>query len=228
MLLAPVVWLLELFAPGPRHNTRPGGPSAAAVRDPIRDADRRKTVEKALRVPHFEIGLRYAVAANRRPVHQTNATAQPADRRLHRARAHGRGGRRHLHRPQPVAPNADETPGRDARRSPAAARVPDLGSRTRRPRRSTARPRRGRPGPGPGQSDAPPVAGPRRWAKREDPRPTPRSAATPSASRSPDARYHMHMVGATGVGKIHPAARHDRRRTSKPDAAPSSSTRTAT
>ncbi|GAA1370299.1 type IV secretion system DNA-binding domain-containing protein [Catellatospora chokoriensis] len=63
-LVEPLLWLVEMIMPGParRTTTRPEQPRPAAP-DPVRDADARKAVEKAVAVPHLEIAVRYAVAA---------------------------------------------------------------------------------------------------------------------------------------------------------------------
>lgn len=65
LLIEPILWLLEVFIPGPSRN-RPHQTAAgrAEVRDPVATADARTVVDKAVRVPHFEIAVRYAVAAD--------------------------------------------------------------------------------------------------------------------------------------------------------------------
>ncbi|RZU76039.1 type IV secretion system coupling TraD/TrwB family protein [Micromonospora kangleipakensis] len=62
--VTPLLWLVELFNPP----ARPARPEARAIRrDPIADAHHRAAVVKAVNVPHFEIAVRYAVAADPRP-----------------------------------------------------------------------------------------------------------------------------------------------------------------
>ncbi len=66
LVIEPMLWLVDAFLPGPsRRTTRRGvtGRSEAAWRDPVREAQRRAVVDKAVAVPHFEIAIRYAVAA---------------------------------------------------------------------------------------------------------------------------------------------------------------------
>ena len=64
LAIEPILWLLEVFLPGPTR--RPTSPrtsaSRAEVRDPVADAHQHAVVDKAVRVPHFEIAIRYAVA----------------------------------------------------------------------------------------------------------------------------------------------------------------------
>ncbi|GAA0477487.1 hypothetical protein Aca07nite_72270 [Actinoplanes capillaceus] len=62
--IEPLLWLVDVFLPGP--SARPRGPAAAAKpeRDPVMNADARTVVDKAVRVPHFEIAVRFAVAAD--------------------------------------------------------------------------------------------------------------------------------------------------------------------
>ncbi|MBB5874615.1 energy-coupling factor transporter ATP-binding protein EcfA2 [Allocatelliglobosispora scoriae] len=61
LVLRGLLGLVEVFLPGP---SRPAGPGPVR-RDPVRDAGQRTTVDKAVRVPHYEIAVRYAVAADR-------------------------------------------------------------------------------------------------------------------------------------------------------------------
>jgi hypothetical protein len=61
----PVLWLAEVFLPGPsrtRHTTITT--AVPVVRDPIADAARRTVVDKAVRVPHYEVAIRYATATH--------------------------------------------------------------------------------------------------------------------------------------------------------------------
>ena len=64
LAIEPLLWLLDAFTPGP---TRPRSPATAGrpvERDPVAGADARTVVDKAVRVPHFEIAVRYAVATD--------------------------------------------------------------------------------------------------------------------------------------------------------------------
>jgi hypothetical protein len=64
LAIEPLLWLLEAFLPSPSRRTPAGGTVArAGERDPVATADARTVVEKAVRVPHFEIAVRFAVAA---------------------------------------------------------------------------------------------------------------------------------------------------------------------
>jgi hypothetical protein len=74
--VAPVGWLLDAFTPGRPPRGR------APVGDPVADADRRTMLDKALRVPHYEVAVRYAVASD-------TDTSQPQRRRQVRARLAG-------------------------------------------------------------------------------------------------------------------------------------------
>ncbi|GGN94069.1 hypothetical protein GCM10010112_83020 [Actinoplanes lobatus] len=65
LAVEPVLWLLEAFLPGPVRRSTPTAVGRPVVRDPIGDAHRRAMVDKAVRVPHFEIGIRYAAATSR-------------------------------------------------------------------------------------------------------------------------------------------------------------------
>jgi hypothetical protein len=57
-----LVWLVDVMVPGPprRVPTRPA--TRTVPRDPVADARQRQVAEKTIRVPHFEIAIRYAVA----------------------------------------------------------------------------------------------------------------------------------------------------------------------
>lgn len=61
LAVEPLLWLLDVFTPSP---SRPPRASAGRVaeRDPVAAAEARTVVEKAVRVPHFEIAVRFAVA----------------------------------------------------------------------------------------------------------------------------------------------------------------------
>ncbi|MGR6318865.1 type IV secretion system DNA-binding domain-containing protein [Micromonospora soli] len=67
LAIEPLLWLLDVFTPGPSPRPRSsaqGTSVRAAERDPVARADARTVVDKAVRVPHFEIALRFAVAAD--------------------------------------------------------------------------------------------------------------------------------------------------------------------
>jgi hypothetical protein len=71
LAVEPVLWLVEAFLPGrpataARTRTTPSSRQvgAASARDPFLEGRRRVMVEKASSVPHFEVALRYAVAAH--------------------------------------------------------------------------------------------------------------------------------------------------------------------
>ncbi|WBB69185.1 DUF87 domain-containing protein [Micromonospora sp. WMMD812] len=65
LAIEPLLWLVDAFTPGA---SRPHTPSHAAARpaerDPVAAADARSIVDKAVRVPHYEIAVRFAVAAD--------------------------------------------------------------------------------------------------------------------------------------------------------------------
>jgi len=63
-LVQPVIWLTEVFLPGPGSRGRSGQPATARPevrRDPVEQVRLRAAGEKAARVPHYEIAVRYAV-----------------------------------------------------------------------------------------------------------------------------------------------------------------------
>ncbi|MEV7628823.1 type IV secretion system DNA-binding domain-containing protein [Actinoplanes sp. NPDC089786] len=64
LAIEPVLWLLEVFLPGPTRRTTTARTSGSRleVRDAVADAHQHAVVDKAVRVPHFEIAIRYAVA----------------------------------------------------------------------------------------------------------------------------------------------------------------------
>ena len=68
VLIEPILWLVEVFVPGPsRHRPASHTATRAVDRDPVATADARTVVEKAVKVPHFEIAIRYAVAMDPEP-----------------------------------------------------------------------------------------------------------------------------------------------------------------
>ncbi len=62
MAIEPILWLVEVFVPGPSRHRATHPVSRLEIRDPVATADARTMVEKALKVPHLEIAIRYAVA----------------------------------------------------------------------------------------------------------------------------------------------------------------------
>ncbi|MER7457330.1 type IV secretion system DNA-binding domain-containing protein [Micromonospora sp. NPDC126480] len=65
LAIEPLLWLLEVFTPGPSRPPRtPATVRRGAERDPVASAEARTVVDKAVRVPHFEIAVRFAVAAD--------------------------------------------------------------------------------------------------------------------------------------------------------------------
>jgi TraM recognition site of TraD and TraG/Type IV secretion-system coupling protein DNA-binding domain len=64
LAIEPILWVLEVFLPGPsRRRTAARGGYRPNGRDPVAEANQHAVVDKAVRVPHFEIAIRYAVAA---------------------------------------------------------------------------------------------------------------------------------------------------------------------
>ncbi|MBO4207182.1 type IV secretion system DNA-binding domain-containing protein [Micromonospora echinofusca] len=64
LAVEPVRWLVEVFASGPVRPRTPGYATRPAERDPVAAVDARAIVDKAVRVPHFEIAVRFVVAAD--------------------------------------------------------------------------------------------------------------------------------------------------------------------
>ncbi|WP_229070809.1 TraM recognition domain-containing protein [Actinoplanes sp. DH11] len=62
LLITPLLWLVEVLLPGPHR--RPAAPPARPTKDPVAEAQLRQITDKAVRVPHFEIAVRYAVAGS--------------------------------------------------------------------------------------------------------------------------------------------------------------------
>ncbi|MEV4708310.1 type IV secretion system DNA-binding domain-containing protein [Actinoplanes sp. NPDC049316] len=83
LAIEPLLWLLEVFLPGPsRTTTTARTVSRPEVRDPVAGAEARTVVEKAVRVPHFEIAIRFAVAAQADRTPPTPQRAEEVRRRL--------------------------------------------------------------------------------------------------------------------------------------------------
>ncbi|MFI6263256.1 type IV secretory system conjugative DNA transfer family protein [Micromonospora sp. NPDC051006] len=64
LAIEPLLWLLEVFTPGPPRSQARVKAARVTERDPVASADARTVVDKAVRVPHFEIAVRFAVAAD--------------------------------------------------------------------------------------------------------------------------------------------------------------------
>ena len=63
LAIEPILWVLEALLPGPsRRRPATRGGSWPEARDPVAEAHQHAVVDKAVRVPHFEIAIRYAVA----------------------------------------------------------------------------------------------------------------------------------------------------------------------
>ncbi|MCW3819801.1 type IV secretion system DNA-binding domain-containing protein [Micromonospora sp. DR5-3] len=64
LAIEPLLWLVDVFTPGSsRPRSQTNATARVAERDPVATADARTIVDKAVRVPHFEIAVRFAVAA---------------------------------------------------------------------------------------------------------------------------------------------------------------------
>ncbi|WP_431884066.1 type IV secretory system conjugative DNA transfer family protein [Micromonospora gifhornensis] len=66
-------WILDVFTPGSSRTHAPAATRRLVERDPVVGADARMVVDKAVRVPHVEVAVRYAVAADRTPGDETRA-----------------------------------------------------------------------------------------------------------------------------------------------------------
>ncbi|KOX06631.1 type VI secretion protein [Micromonospora sp. NRRL B-16802] len=65
LAIEPLLWFLDAFAPGASRPRTPGhAPVRPVERDPVATAEARTVVDKAVRVPHYEIAVRFAVAAD--------------------------------------------------------------------------------------------------------------------------------------------------------------------
>jgi hypothetical protein len=71
LLAGAVLAAVDLVSPGPSRRPSTQARPLSRVDDPVLTADRRMTVEKAVAVPHYEVAIRYAVAAD--------PATQPAD-----------------------------------------------------------------------------------------------------------------------------------------------------
>ncbi|MFC4071904.1 type IV secretory system conjugative DNA transfer family protein [Actinoplanes subglobosus] len=188
-LIEPLLWLVDALIPGPPRKT---AAPARPVRDPVADARQRQVVDKAIRVPHFEITIRYAVASTRPGDHTPARLAGLAHGFAAAAATYTRPNRlRHQPIRHPVAVLA----GRQLRRG-FLATVEELGVLAGLPQDLAV----------PGLDRA-----------RAKAMPAP--AAVPSGGRTikvlgraqvgghavglpvVDSRQHVHLIGKTGVGK---------------------------
>ncbi|MCM0673678.1 type IV secretion system DNA-binding domain-containing protein, partial [Micromonospora phytophila] len=64
LAIEPLLWFLAVFTPGSSRPRTPAPVVRPAQRDPVATADARTIVDKAVRVPHYEIAVRFAVAAD--------------------------------------------------------------------------------------------------------------------------------------------------------------------
>ncbi|MEU5943774.1 DUF87 domain-containing protein [Micromonospora sp. NPDC047548] len=202
LAIEPLLWLLDAFTPGPSRPRTPAYATAAraAERDPAATADARTIVDKAVRVPHFEIAVRFAVAADADKTAPDKLRATQVRSRLvglrhtiaSAAAAYtGPNRLRRMKMPQPVA----TITGRRLRRG-FLATVPELAALAALPQDLAV--------PGLDRARAKAVPAP---------------VQVPSGGRSvkvlgrsqighhsvglnvTDARQHVHVVGKTGVGK---------------------------
>ncbi|MFI7578290.1 type IV secretory system conjugative DNA transfer family protein [Micromonospora sp. NPDC049497] len=200
LAIEPLLWFLDVFTPGP---SRPRSPAYTtgrpAERDPVATAEARTVVDKAVRVPHFEIAVRFAVATDPdRPADKERA--RQVRRRLFdlghtiasaAATYTGPNRLRRMKMPQPVATIA----GRRLRRG-FLATVPELAALAALPQDLAV------PGLDRARAKAvpPPVQVPSggRGVKVLG-----RSQIGHHSVglRVTDARQHVHVVGKTGVGK---------------------------
>ncbi|MEU0150624.1 type IV secretory system conjugative DNA transfer family protein [Micromonospora fulviviridis] len=200
LLTEPLIWALDVFTPGSSRRTPARTPVRSGERDPVANADARTIVDKAIRVPHFEIAIRFAVAADAGKTPPDKARTKQIRERLvglghtiaSAAAAYtGPNRLRRMKMPQPVATIA----GRRLRRG-FLATVPELAAMAALPQDVAV--------PGLDRARAKAVPAP---------------VAVPSGGRGvkvlgrtqignhsvglnvTDARQHVHLVGKTGVGK---------------------------
>ncbi|MGC5332819.1 type IV secretory system conjugative DNA transfer family protein [Micromonospora sp. DT62] len=200
LALEPLLWILDVVT---SSSARPGGPATvgrAAERDPVANAEARTLVDKAVRVPHFEVAVRFAVATDpdktppdARRAKQTRERLVGLGHTIASAAATYTGPNRlrRMKMPQPVAALA----GRRLRRG-FLATVPELAAMAALPQDLAV--------PGLDRARAKAVPAP---------------VQVPSGGRGvkvlgrsqlghssvglkvTDARQHVHVVGKTGVGK---------------------------
>jgi hypothetical protein len=208
VLVEPVLWLVEVFLPGPPRRITTSERSSSlpsVVRDPVQEREARAVLDKTTSGgPLYEVAIRYAVTTNvgnrervrrrLRGLAHTVASAfaaHTAVNKLHRLRL-----------PNPATAVAGRRLGRGFLLAvdelkwlaalPTDLAVPGLDRARAKPVPApVAVPSGGR---GTRVLGVATVGG--------------HSVALPVA----DARQHIHLVGKTGTGKIHPAAQHDPRR----------------
>ncbi|MFE9695195.1 type IV secretory system conjugative DNA transfer family protein [Micromonospora sp. NPDC005806] len=199
LAVEPLLWLLDVFTPGSPRPRTPAYAARAVERDPVAGAEARTVVEKAVRVPHFEVAVRFAVAADADKTPGTQRAAQIRSRLVGlrhtiasaAATYTGPNRLRGMRMPRPVATLA----GRRLRRG-FLATVPELAALAALPQDLAV--------PGLNRARAKAVPAP---------------VQVPSGGRGvkvlgrsqighhsvglqvTDARQHVHMVGKTGVGK---------------------------
>ncbi|WP_435871459.1 type IV secretory system conjugative DNA transfer family protein [Micromonospora echinaurantiaca] len=199
LAIEPLVWFLDVFAPGPSQPRTRAAAQRVVERDPLAGADARTMVDKAVRVPHFQIAVRFAVAADEErtpdPLRAAQVRSRLAALRHSIASAAttytGPNRLRLMTMPQPVATIA----GRRLRRG-FLSTVPELAALAALPQDLAV--------PGLDRARAKAVPAP---------------VQVPSGGRGvkvlgrsqighhsigltvTDARQHVHVVGKTGVGK---------------------------
>ncbi|MFE9204281.1 type IV secretory system conjugative DNA transfer family protein [Micromonospora sp. NPDC007230] len=200
LAIEPLLWLLDVFTPGSSRPRTAATVGRAVERDPVATADARTIVDKAVRVPHFEIAVRFAVAADADKTPPDTLWARQIRGRLVELRHTiasaaaaytGPNRLRRMKMPQPVATLA----GRRLRRG-FLATVPELAALAALPQDLAV--------PGLDRARAKAVPAP---------------VQVPSGGRGvkvlgrsqighhsvglnvTDARQHVHVVGKTGVGK---------------------------
>ncbi|MFY1703041.1 type IV secretory system conjugative DNA transfer family protein [Micromonospora sp. WMMA1923] len=198
LVVEPLRWILDVFTPGSSRPRTPAPYQRGAERDPVATADARTVVEKAVRVPHFEIAVRFAVASDptrpgqgRSPQVRERLTGLAHTVASAAAAYTGPNRLRRMKMPQPVATLA----GRRLRRGFLAS-VPELAALAALPQDLAV--------PGLDRARAKAVPAP---------------VQVPSGGRGvkvlgrsqvgrhsvglrvTDARQHAHVVGKTGVGK---------------------------
>ncbi|MEU1841159.1 type IV secretory system conjugative DNA transfer family protein [Micromonospora chersina] len=201
LAIEPLLWLLDVFTPGPSRPRTPVPTTArAAERDPVASADARTIVDKAVGVPHFEIAVRFAVAADADKTPPDPERARQLRSRLlglrhtiasAAATYTGPNRLRRMKMPQPVATLA----GRRLRRG-FLATVPELAALAALPQDLAV------PGLDRARAKAvpPPVQVPSggRGVKVLGRSQIGRHSVGLNVT---DARQHVHVVGKTGVGK---------------------------
>ncbi len=201
LAIEPLLWLLEVFTPGPSRPARaPVTAGRMAERDPVASAEARTVVDKAVRVPHFEIAVRFAVAADPDKTPPDKERATQIRERLAglghtiasaAATYTGPNRLRRMKMPQPVATLA----GRRLRRG-FLATVPELAALAALPQDLAV--------PGLDRARAKAVPAPVQVpAGGRGVKVLGRSQIGHHSVglRVADARQHVHVVGKTGVGK---------------------------